>query len=451
MKISVTKTSETGRVRLFQTGLSITKDRNYTLSFTFKATPAKPDSALYMYVILRPHEGSYVPTGLAKKVAVASYGSFHTVTLPFTALTSVQNARIQFSLNHMDAGNVMLDDVVLTESRNGSISSSDWKGASHERLDNVIPYIKSAMRLKWYYNWTASNDNDPNSDSILADPAFVPMVWCKRTAAQIQDLERKAAIIPDRPWLVLNEPDNAYECGKHMPTPEDAAGYYNQYYDAIMRGSQNKARIFVGGTMYSPLVTGIGGVGRNWWYRFARAVERPIMGVHIHVYGHNPAESSRHCTISYDPSQIKQAAVCWTNELRDINKFFREDPTVSIKIPVKTADLVWVTETGILTSSDGISHRVVRDNWMKPLVEFWKKRPVGLGRLAWYTDFERPRCYNSADRSFPWSRSAGNLLNVSYPTQTCVAADAGKLATPIINPAPADVSLSPLGAEWAIH
>ncbi len=467
VKLLIAKTQDKGNVRIYQPGITITKGRNYVLSFKFRSTPNQQDAALYMTTVLRPHEGDYVPLGLAKKIALASYPSDVTITLPFTALESSRNARIGFSIRNIDIGNVILDDIELTEGGKGDISASDWKGTSHERLDNVIPYIKSAMKLKWYYNWTPLNDNSPRiptDDSILSDPQFVPMIWCKLNytdgnpdrprnlpeAQTLAHLERQAAIIPDRPWLLFNEPDNGGQCGATLRQPEDVAAYYTKYYDAIMRGSQNKARIFVGGTMYSPLVTGRTGLGYDWWKRFANAVERPIMGVHIHAYGHNPAENSEGCRIGPDhfqpsPSSVKQTAECWIRELKKINTLFRTDPILSAKIPVKTSDLIWITETGILTSKQLTPQTVVRDNWMKPIAAFWQNRPYGLGRLAWFTDFDRPRCHHNG--AMIWSTSANDLINVQHPTQSCP--EPKGLAQPIINPSPLDVSLSPLGTEWS--
>ncbi len=282
---------------------------------------------------------------------------------------------------------------------------SAWKGVGHASgQDAHVPIIEGKLRSSWWYNWGYKNSRQ----RYLSNPCYVAMVSCIGSK-YVENLEAHAAVEPrNRTWLVFNEPDHSGQCDT---SAVGAASGYDSIYDQIKAGSNGKAQILVGGTVY--LVTTI--KGENWWTEFLDIVQRPIEGIHIHAYpGEGPDGSFQnpHCEPFYQlGGSPAEALTCLIPQLEQTYQFFQNQPKTVGKP-------IWITETSLLGRGH-FTPEDMRDNFMIPLLDWFVTAKNGqyslFQGLAWFSD----NSTNAGPNAYPDS----NLLNL-------------------------DDSLTPLGLEW---
>ena len=235
----------------------------------------------------------------------------------------------------------------------------------------------------WYYNWgfggpwaathgtQAQNDAAIATllDAAMADPTYVPMIWCTDDVGagiSPETAAGKASDHPGRVWLLFNEPDIVIDgdnCGTRINTyctteVDPPISYYGsanasalgkylakqyiRYYDAI-KAADPTARIFPFGGIQPPGAKGNpGSIGKDIWTAFAgylanpvdelNKTPRPLNGIAIHAY---LIPESTGCGVA-DASCLQQALTSTHNFYQTTN------PGITASKPI------WITEIGNL-------------------------------------------------------------------------------------------------------
>lgn len=297
----------------------------------------------------------------------------------------------------------------------------------------------------------------------LADPEFVPIIWCTSdTAGAVSpaDIGTLAGQHRGRVWLMFNEPDNdGHEdsCGFYIRTAhshyfvnKDWVGlgsYLADQYDLYATAIQNAdstARIFTFATMQLPMPTLTVPINPNDTYK-QRAIpiwqgflsrmasqypDVPIDGIAIHAYPNNFS------TYHTGPTTACQRDVfldpgCVQRAIEDAYGFFQNYSSLNPYAGLTQDKPIWLTETGVLTSHTQLAWNSVKTGYQTPLMNWLIPRmaPTAqpccawINAVAWYST-HRP------------VHSASNLL-MPTPMPTVVPGTPPVLGT-----------LTPLGVAW---
>ncbi len=239
----------------------------------------------------------------------------------------------------------------------------------------------------WYYNWgyggpwAAAHGAQAQSSAViasqlaaaLADPAYVPMIWCTDEVVSGISPETAAGLArahPGRVWLIFNEADqngdgdncgtkiNAhytkdvnppifYYDGSHWPQlGEYLAKQYIRYYDAI-KAADPTARFFPLGGLWLVSYPGFSGESQIW-NGFTSYLANPtaepnhtprgLDGITTHAYPHSAA-----CGVA-DAACLQQALVRAHNFYQGTAAPPNTNPTVTAAKPI------WITEIGNLAA-----------------------------------------------------------------------------------------------------
>ena len=337
------------------------------------------------------------------------------------------------------------------------------------------------LNPSWYYNWgyggpwAAAHGAQAQSSAViaaqlaaaLADPAYVPMIWCTDEVVSGISPETAAGLArahPGRVWLIFNEadqngdgdncgtainqhypdkfgPGTGYYDGLHWPQlGEYLAKQYIRYYDAL-KAADPTARFFPLGGLYLTSAPGsFGQREQQIWYGFTSYLAnptaepehtpRPLNGIAIHAY----PNFSAGCGIA-DAYCLQQALISTHNFYQTAN------PTVTAAKPI------WITEIGNLAAGGSppgapqgrpTAQAYTATVLTQPLLTWFAAQAVPGGSvpyfngLAWFSTHD---CRRNPDGSIK-DNTASDLLDI------------GPVACPITTQPPTQ-QRTVIGQAWA--